>query len=501
MYNFIFSIPRKVRSDTADQCQPALAIQEFNERRSPTFVAFVLLLCSHLKTRGSERSLAPTHSTMTKKFLLLLLLAVDYMPSAGSFAGPVRTTSLVARRMAKTCDDGATSKGAETAVRGHPASSPLMNASRRETLTGTAALFTLPFLKELLVSSEVRLLPTSGVSEALAQGDVIVRNLWLSRLTYPVLIVALETGVFEALKRKALSKHDLGRRMIPAVQCDGRVLEAIVAVLTTLKLLKLHDKTVSLTDAARYVLLRDSPYFWGPQLLASDGITSALRRAVYTEGRPAKDYAGHSIASIDSFIDSMQAHGAVTALVSADALETVIGKSAAVPAKHVLDMAGGSGCFAAALSANGVTVTLADLPTVVARWRRQHPFAKVDAMPADLFAADTWPIGPDCHLMANVLHDWGESQVLAILQASRTALAKSAAVNGRLIVIEQLLTNDRSGPLPAALASVSMLLGDWRTGKQYSFAELQAMAQAAGFARVELGPKCGAFYTAVVAHV
>jgi O-methyltransferase domain len=109
------------------------------------------------------------------------------------------------------------------------------------------------------------------------------------------------------------------------------------------------------------------------------------------------------------------------------------------------------------------------------------------------------------------VHDWGSAQVVSILQASRAALQASAAAAAqakgtvadkhayRLIVVEQLLSNDRSGPLPAALASVSMLLGDWRTGKQYSYAELEQYLKQAGFGRVELGPPCGDFHTAVIA--
>jgi hypothetical protein len=70
-----------------------------------------------------------------------------------------------------------------------------------------------------------------------------------------------------------------------------------------------------------------------------------------------------------------------------------------------------------------------------------------------------------------------------------------------LIIVEQLLSDDNSGPLPAALASVSMLLGDWRTGKQYSYVEIEDLARKAGFSRVEMGPKCGNFHTAVIAYV
>lgn len=101
-------------------------------------------------------------------------------------------------------------------------------------------------------------------------------------------------------------------------------------------------------------------------------------------------------------------------------------------------------------------------------------------------------------LLANVLHDWGHDQVKAIVGNARTFLQASS---GRLIIVEQLLADDKSGPLPAALASVSMLLGDWRTGKQYSFDEMRDLLLKTGFHRVELGPRCGSFHRAVIAYV
>jgi O-methyltransferase domain len=352
-----------------------------------------------------------------------------------------------------------------------------LDQSRRNAVTTTAAaVLSVPFLLENVDSLPLPVRPgisgsgaVAAVSEALLQGDYIVRSLWLSRLTYPSLIVCLEIGLFEALKDRPLTKKELGKLLTPQLEGSGRALEALVAVMASLELLEIHHTSmISLTESARHVLLRDSPYFWGNQLLAADGTTSALRRAVYTDGKQSgHDFSGHSTEVIDSFIDSMHAHGAVTAQATAQALDPVIGRAAEYPAKHILDMAGGSGCFSTALSDRyGIRVTLCDLPTVVEKWRRQHPFSrKVEAIAADLFKGETWPrTGCDCHLLANVLHDWNKRQVSLILEASCFALRQNKLTSGnalvpnRLIVVEQLLSDDYSGPTSAALASVSMLL-------------------------------------------
>jgi O-methyltransferase domain len=409
---------------------------------------------------------------------------------------------------------------------------------RREAMlagTATTVAALLPLLKELLPEMGAFQGPASAsslLSSNLLKGDAIVRSLWLGRLAYPVLIVSLEMGLFEALKDSSLTKRELGLRLTPTLSGRGRVLEALVAVLASLDLLQLRHhrddasdgnnsdiSLIALTDSARTVVLKDSPCYWGPQLLGADGITGALRQAVRRDERGAAiDYESHSAAAVDSFIDSMQAHGSVTALATARALKPIIGKESPNPVSHILDMAGGSGCFATALSSElpGIEVTLADVPAVADRfgrsiagsnggiWKKTNR-SNINAVAADLFHAETWPTGPDCHLLANVLHDWSEGQVQDIVRASYQTLSKApptgSSSNKCLVVVEQLLSDDKTGPLPAALASVSMMLGDWRTGKQYSFPELKAALKAVGFSRVELGPHCGEFHRAVIAYI
>jgi acetylserotonin N-methyltransferase len=385
---------------------------------------------------------------------------------------------------------------------------------------------------------------TAAATAALEAGDALIRNIWLGRLAYPTLIVALEMGLFEALKDRPLSLDQLGRKLQPKLSgASSRALEAVTSVLLSLGLVEWTNKNhnaktdmidrdvgvvgdgspidiqnlhLSLTESARAVLLRDSPFFWGAQLLAADGVTATLRRRIQLESRnSAADsastsgivaYDSHSDQVIDSFIDSMQSHSAVTAEATAKALEGVL-PLLSEGSCHVLDMAGGSGCFSLALAKHypNVKVTLADLPNVVASWKRRHQGAtasvvqRIDAVPANLFDGSTWPRDCQVVLLANVLHDWGDMQALDILSNARLALTSSTK-DCMVVIVEQLLNYERTGPLPAALASISMLLGDWRTGKQYTLAELKELAQHAGFRRVELGPKCGSFHHAVLCH-
>ncbi|KAJ8611747.1 hypothetical protein CTAYLR_009514 [Chrysophaeum taylorii] len=316
----------------------------------------------------------------------------------------------------------------------------------------------------------------------------MVRSLWLGRLAYPTVVSALETGLFEALDRGPATVPKLAKTLgVPA-----RGIEVLTSGCAGLGLLKVRgDLSFEIAPAARPFVVRSSPYFFGAQLLAADGLQSSLRRALQRrDNKPVAKLEARSDAAVQAFAQSMEAHSAATAAVAAEVLD-MSGVSS------VLDMAGGSGCFARALERRHprLRATVADLAPVVELHRRRT-FGRVDAIAADLFDAATWPRGHDCVLLANVLHDWDEEGVEKILRAARKVLPPA----GRCLIIEVLMDENRAGPKYAALYSVSMVLGDWRSGKQYSYADLKTMLAKAGFRDVERGPECGAFHSTIVAR-
>jgi hypothetical protein len=96
--------------------------------------------------------------------------------------------------------------------------------------------------------------------------------------------------------------------------------------------------------------------------------------------------------------------------------------------------------------------------------------------------ADPWPSGHDGHLFSNVLHDWDEAEC-------RTLLAKSAAAlpeNGRMLVHDMFLEDDKAGPLWAA--EYSVLLSTITQGRLYSAAELGGWLAELGFGIVTRAP-------------
>jgi len=159
------------------------------------------------------------------------------------------------------------------------------------------------------------------------------------------------------------------------------------------------------------------------------------------------------------------------------------GALADVPARRVLDVAGGSGAYARAIvdRAPDVRATVLERPPVDAVARRLLTAGRhgdrIDVVAGDMFA-DPLPPDHDVHLFSHVLHDWGEPQVRQLLSASFAALTPG----GWLVDHDAHLNEAKTGSLP--VAEYSVLLMHSTPGKCWSLGELGAMLDDAGFVDV-----------------
>jgi hypothetical protein len=188
----------------------------------------------------------------------------------------------------------------------------------------------------------------------------------------------------------------------------------------------------------------------------------------------------HDAAFAEKFTAAMDCRGRVLGPALAVASEW--------PSKRrLLDIGGGSGVYSLALAERfpELSATVLEAPPVDTIARRTIAAAglgtRIDVVAADMFA-DPWPSGHDGHLFSNVLHDWDEAEC-------RTLLAKSAAAlpeNGRMLVHDMFLEDDKAGPLWAA--EYSVLLSTITQGRLYSAAELGGWLAELGFGIVTRAP-------------
>jgi 3-hydroxy-5-methyl-1-naphthoate 3-O-methyltransferase len=148
---------------------------------------------------------------------------------------------------------------------------------------------------------------------------------------------------------------------------------------------------------------------------------------------------------------------------------------------RLLDVGGGSGAIAIELCRvhPGLSATVFDLPHVA-----NFAAAKIDAAglsdriattAGDLFAPDPYPAGHDIALLSLIMHSFTPDQDRQILAKTRDCLP-----SGGLVVISELLVNDdKTGPPPAALMSLTMLIED--EGRNYTAAEYEQWLTGTGF--------------------
>ncbi len=103
----------------------------------------------------------------------------------------------------------------------------------------------------------------------------------------------------------------------------------------------------------------------------------------------------------------------------------------------------------------------------------------------DLPAADLYSLG-------RILHDWGEERIHLLLRKINAALPPG----GGLLIAEKLLDEDKSGPTPAHMQSLNMLV--CTEGKERTLSEYAALLREAGFVSVD-GRRTGTPLDAVLA--
>lgn len=315
--------------------------------------------------------------------------------------------------------------------------------------------------------------------------------------TDPTALYRLRDGIYAPdLLIVAVAELDLFTRVARAgsvdlagvcaeLQLDVRAADVMVTYLTALGLLERGaDDRLGLSRLAAEHLVAGSrldlrPYF--ASLRERPGC--AELRSVLTTGRPAGWASATGQREWTERLDDAEFATQITAAMDAraaflaPALAAVL---ADIPARRVLDVAGGSGAYARALvdRAPGLRATVFERPPVDAAARvlltERGYHDRITVASGDMFA-DPLPPGHDLHLFSHVLHDWGVPQVRRLLSASFAALPPG----GWLVDHDTHINETKTGPLP--VAEYSVLLMHSTPGKCWSLRELGTMLADTGF--------------------
>ncbi|XP_053164682.1 acetylserotonin O-methyltransferase-like isoform X2 [Hemicordylus capensis] len=163
------------------------------------------------------------------------------------------------------------------------------------------------------------------------------------------------------------------------------------------------------------------------------------------------------------------------------------------PFPLIYDLGGGGGALAkecASLYPNS-TVAVLDLPNVVEAARKLFVSSEE---PRITFHEGDFLKGPipeaDLYILARTVHHWDDEMCVKLL----SKVHKACKPGGGVLVVEIVLSEDRSRPLDANLHNLLMLLHT--EGKERTLSEYSTLLRAAGFKEIQM--KKRSFYDAVL---
>lgn len=311
--------------------------------------------------------------------------------------------------------------------------------------------------------------------------DTKIWDAMLSLYNSPAIALGLELDVFEALDSPADAAA-----LAAKTGYNLRGLKALLAMLKALGLLDRHEGRYQLNPVSRTYLLKRSAYYWGPffswtsQFLPNYKIfLENIRDGETVEQREAADSweSGEmDPAFARTITDYMHCHSIASAVGLSHACDFT-------GVKKLLDIGGGSGCYASALANRNpdmhcTIMELGPVCKVAEDYIAKAGVAdRVNTTAVDMFRQD-WPAGYDAHFFANVFHDWSLDTCLELAEKSFAALAPG----GRICLQEMLLDESGDAPYPAVAFSFLMTWGT--KGQQFTFGQLETLLARAGFTHI-----------------
>ena len=290
---------------------------------------------------------------------------------------------------------------------------------------------------------------------------------------------AVRLRIFDTLDAGSKSLDQIAS----ATECSPRGLSAIMNLLTGFGLLEKSGRDIyALTPESAAFLVSTKPGFQGGtfQHMSRQLIPNWLHLTeIVRTGQPLEgvNEERDGAAFFQQFVEDIFPMSYPSARVLAEGL----GLANAKQTVSVLDLGAGSGVWGIALAqtSSKVRVRVVDWEGVLPVTRRvTEKFGLADRfnfVPGDLLEAD-FGTGHQVAILGHILHSEGEKRSRLLLKKIFEALAPG----GTLAIAEFLVNEDRTGPMNGLIFAVNMLVHT-TAGNTYSYAEIRAWLQEAGF--------------------
>jgi len=289
-----------------------------------------------------------------------------------------------------------------------------------------------------------------------------------------IILTAYELDIFSILKEGPLTSAVVAKSAKGNERATDRLMNALVPI----GLLKKSGSQFSNTDFSTRFMIKGQPGYMG-------GLAHALHLWKTWSTLTESVRAGTSVAVkqpigereeawLESFIAAMHSRG----IQQAKEIAAVLDLS---ETRSVLDIGGGSGVFTFEFIRENPVLkgTIFDLPNVIPitkQYIAREGFGDSVKTIAGDYLKDKFGYDYDLVLLSAVLHiNSPEENKLLVNKC-----AESLNPGGQLVILDHIMTDDRTGPAVGAFFALNMLVGTEK-GDTYTEKEIKSWLQAAGF--------------------
>ena len=304
---------------------------------------------------------------------------------------------------------------------------------------------------------------------------------------FKTLATAVDMDLFTQLAATPMSSADMAKWF----RIEERPAEMLLTGCAGLGLLGKESGRYYTTPLSEKFLVRGGKYYFGGfvtmlnrRLYAGwDKLPEAIstnRPTTWNPDKQASLFEGADPTMLQTFWQAMHSLSIFTARALGEAVDFA-------RFRRLLDVGGGSGAFDIELCLRfpELSATVYDLPFVTEIAHERITEAglnnRISTLPGDFFADAKYPSGYDVILLSMIMHDWSEQENRTILRKCYEALPPRGAV----VISELLVNDDKTGPAPAALMSLNMLI-ETVGGRNYTAAELRSWLQDIGYRNIQV---------------
>ncbi|MCB0729752.1 MAG: methyltransferase [Ignavibacteriae bacterium] len=291
-----------------------------------------------------------------------------------------------------------------------------------------------------------------------------------------IILTAYELDIFTFIGEKKFNSETISKKLNLNINAAERLLNALVA----LKLLEKENDNYKNTDDSLMFLSKESPSYMAGLMHSNhlwntwSHLTNVVRTGIVAHHAEINERGDEWI---EAFINAMHYRGKIQA-------PSQISKIDLQNVNSLLDVGGGSGCFSMEFINRKPELKAAvfDLPNVVPISKniieREGYSGKIEHYSGN-YTTDELPQGFDLIFLSAIIH----SNSYEINENLVSKCYNSLNENGKIVIQDWIMNNDKTEPAHGAIFSINMLVGV-EGGDCYSEKEVSSWMKKAGFSDI-----------------